>query len=319
MLLFVSLICGLAFAAEIDHSLSSYKSAFEIRHQDQNRMEINFSLPHFDITEEYSNGQTFHKIDLPQSGSLMQAGMPELPVLTTSIAIPHHGGVNVEVLNSQHSILTQYNAYPLQQGDELESPKAFLQDMNYYTSGSVYPNTLVEHSDPMILRDFRIVTIQVNPFSYDAGTQELTIYDNIELRVNFTDQPSVNELPGPVQYVSPSFDKIYAASIQNYNDYRDIMIANTPPRYLIIYGNNTDNTFHDALDQYVLWKRQKGADVDLASTASSEAGSSTTSIQAYIRNRYSNPATRPDYVILLGDTSGSFTIPAFTYSSGGTD
>lgn len=117
MLLLVSLICGLAFAVEVENSLSSNKSAFDIRYQDQSRMEISFSLPHFDINEEYANGQTFHRIDLPHSGSLMQDGMPDLPVLTTSIAIPHQGGVNVEVMNSQHSIHTQYNAYPLQQGN----------------------------------------------------------------------------------------------------------------------------------------------------------------------------------------------------------
>ena len=69
----------------------------------------------------------------------------------------------------------------------------------------------------------------------------------------------------------------------------------------------------------MLWKRQKGADVDLASTASSEAGSSTTSIKNYIQSRYDNPLTRPDFIILLGDTSGSYTIPCFTQGYGATD
>jgi hypothetical protein len=319
LLMLVSLIGGLAFAVGAGNALTSYKSAFEIQHQDQSRMDISFSLPAFEITEEYSNGQIFHRIDLPNASTLMQDGMPELPVLTTTIAIPHQGSVSIEVLSSQNSILTQYNAYPLQQGIELESPKAFVQNADYYNSGETFPTALIKHSDPMILRDFRIVTIQVNPFSYNPSTQELTMYEDIQLRMNFSNQPGINELPEPVQYISPSFDKIYEAAIQNYHDYRDVMIANTPPRYLIIHGNTTDTTFHTALDNYVLWKRQKGADVDVASTASSEAGNSTSTIQTYIRNRYSNPATRPDHVILIGDTTGSFSVPGFTYSNGGTD
>ncbi|HNQ43794.1 MAG TPA: C25 family cysteine peptidase, partial [Candidatus Cloacimonadota bacterium] len=151
------------------------------------------------------------------------------------------------------------------------------------------------------------------------STQELTVYTNIQLRVNFTSAPGLNELPAPVQTVSASFDKLYSSLILNYGDYRDLVLANTPPRYLIIHGNNTDANFLAAIDNYALWKRQKGADVDVASTTTAQAGSSTSSIQTYIRNRYNNPATRPDFVILIGDTTGSYTIPAFLNNSGGSD
>jgi len=112
---------------------------------------------------------------------------------------------------------------------------------------------------------------------------------------------------------------MYESMILNFADYRDAVFANTPPRYLIIYGNNTDPTYLAAINEYALWKRQKGADVSMASTASAEAGSSTTTIKSYIQTQYNNPATRPDYVILIGDTSGSYTIPAFTVSGGGGD
>ena len=318
LLLALSLLCGLAVATSAEYALTSYKSAFDIQNQNSRQMDINFTLPEFTVSEETQGDQTYHRISLPGTGTLMQSGMPELPVITTSIAIPYQGGVTIEVLSSQHTILTEYNAYPLQQGQELESPKAFIKNSDYYSSGGSYPSAAVQYSDPMILRDFRIVTLQINPFSYNAATQELSIYNNIELRVSFTTEPSVNELSFPVSAISPSFDKIYSSIIQNYDDYRQVY-SNTPPRYLIIHGNTTDSTFLSALDEYVLWKRQKGADVSVANTSSSQAGSSTSSIQTYIRNQYNNPSTRPDFVILIGDTSGSYTVPAFTNNGGGTD
>ena len=318
ILLLVSSFCGLIFAAGVSSAPASYRSAFEFQAQDQSGMDISFTLPSFEINKESSSGQTFHRITLPDAGTLMQNGMPELPVITTCIAIPHQGSVSIEVQNSQHSILSQYNAYPLQADNGLDSPKVFVQNTDFYSSGSSYPNSVVECSEPMILRDFRIVTIQVNPFSYDANLGELTVYDNIQLRVNFTGETGVNELPAPVQYVSPSFDKIYNAMIQNYADYRDIMVPNTPPRYLIIHGNTTDVNFHNAMDNFAHWKRQKGADVDVFSTASNQAGSSNSSIQTFIRSRYNNLATRPDFVILVGDVSGSYSVPAFNHS-GDTD
>jgi len=72
--------------------------------------------------------------------------------------------------------------------------------------------------------------------------------------------------------------------ILNFDDYRNLMYSNVPPRYLIIYGNNSDPAFVTALNEYVLWKKQKGADVDVASTASNEAGNTTTTIKNYIQN-----------------------------------
>ncbi|MCB5271238.1 MAG: C25 family cysteine peptidase [Candidatus Cloacimonetes bacterium] len=319
ILLLMGLLCGLAFAAGAPTALTSYKSAFEFQGQDLSGMDISFTLPAFEIKKELSNGQSFHRIELPDAGTLMQDGMPELPVITTTIAIPHQGSVHIEVQSAQQSTMGQFRAYPLQQGNALDSPKAFVQNIDYYNSGGLYPASAVEYSDPMILRDFRVITIQVNPFSYNASANELTVYEHIQLRVSFTNEPGANELPGPVQYISPSFDKIYSAAIQNYSDYRDIMIANTPPRYLIIHGNSTDANFQTAKDKFVLWKRQKGADVDVFSTATGQAGSSSSSIQTFIRNRYNNHATRPDYVIIMGDVGGSFAVPNFSFSGGDTD
>ena len=319
LVLLASLVCGLAAAAAIGEVMPAYQSAFQIGSRSVNSMDITFTLPEFEVRQETAGGQIYHRISLSEAASLMQSGMPELPMISTTIAIPHQGGVSIEVLGAQHSILPQYNAYPLQQGNELESPKAFIKNQDFYSSTGTYPSQQIEYSDPMILRDFRIVQIQINPFSYNASTQELTAYTNIQLRVNYTSGPGINELPAPVQQVSASFDKIYSSLILNYGDYRNLVLANTPPRYLIIYGNNTDANFLTALDNFVLWKRQKGADVDVANTTAAQAGSSTSSIQTYIRNRYNNPATRPDHVILIGDTTGSYTIPAFLNNSGGSD
>ncbi len=90
----------------------------------------------------------------------------------------------------------------------------------------------------------------------------------------------------------PAFANIYESIIFNFDDYRNLIDSHIPPRYLIIYGNNTDTNYIAALNSFVLWKKQKGADVSIASTANNEAGSSTTSIKTYIQNAYNNLNTR---------------------------
>ncbi len=294
-------------------------SKFQIQSRRATGLTLTFQLSDFSVSELTQQNELYHKIELPGAQSAVETGMPDLPMFTTTLAIPATGGVAIQITGGEEEIWEGFNPYPVQDQTLAESTRNFSKSEAFYQSRALYPETGIDYSDPMILRDFRIVTLQVNPFIYDAGTKQLTIRQNIEIEVNFTDQPSVNELPAPVQYISPSFDKIYKASIQNYADYRDLMFADTPPRYLIIHGDTSDNTFHAALNNYVLWKKQKGADVDVFSTAYSQAGSSTSSIQTFIRGRYDDPATRPDFVILIGDTVGSFPVPAFKYSYGDTD
>ncbi|MDZ4182385.1 MAG: C25 family cysteine peptidase, partial [Candidatus Cloacimonadaceae bacterium] len=220
-------------------------------------------------------------------------------------------------LSSQQTNVAQFRAYPLQQGQELESPKAFVIKNSFYNGGGIYPEAAIEYSDPLVIRDFRIITIQINPFSYDAQNEELIVREDISFRLNYDNSPGINELQGELTGFSPSFAKTYESIILNFNDYRQLMYANVPPRYLIIHGTTTDQNFHTALNAYVLWKKQKGADVDVANTSTASAGSSTTSIKNYIQSAYNNPATRPDHVILIGDTSGAYTIPTFVTSGPG--
>jgi hypothetical protein len=74
------------------------------------------------------------------------------------------------------------------------------------------------------------VSIQVNPFSYNASTQELTVNESMEFVLDFADQPSVNEMDGEFTGYSPAFQKIYEANIHNFADYRYMVLENQPPR-----------------------------------------------------------------------------------------
>lgn len=319
---FLIIMLGLSLSAILalnDNVISQTNKAFQITTKAIDHMDIQFNLPSYEIIEEEAGGNIYQRILIPEAGVTMDSGLPELPTINIMLAIPRQGKVQIETLNTQTQVLPQFLPYPVQQGQELESPKSFVIDSAYYENGASYPANLIQVSDPMILRDFRIIGIQVNPFSYNPQSHTLTINQSISFRVNYLNEPGINELEGELQSLSPAFANIYESIIFNFDDYRDLIDTHIPPRYLIIYGYNSDTNYISSINSFALWKRQKGADVSLASTASTEAGSSTTSIKSYIQNAYNNPDTRPDYVILIGDTGGSYTIPCFTYSSGATD
>jgi hypothetical protein len=282
---------------------------FTIGSKSATSMDIRFEVPEYSIAKEVASGQVWDKISVAGSGYLMESGLPELPVLTTYVAIPNHGSVSLELVNAHTKVVQHIIPYPSQGGNADHNPKGISVNESFYRGSGLYPQEVVINSDPQILRDFRLIAIQIQPFAWNAETKELEVREQVDFRLNFSDTPGVNELDGP-QIVSASFEHIYESMILNFDDYRSAMLANTPPKYLMIYGNYTDASFLSSLNNFVLWKKQKGADVTLVSTATT--GTTKENIKSYIQGLYDVPNTRPDYVVLIGDIGGSFPIPSYT-------
>jgi len=313
-LLLLCIWVGLAGAMTMDMEAQGMNQAFRITGRTANTMNISFSPGSFRIEEERVGDTVYQHIVMPGASSTIDEGMPELPLIGASVIVPAHGTVSVRSNATNPRSLGVFKPYPVQQRMDLESPKSFLYNDEFFSGNSTYPAVTTSYSEPAILRDFRFVSLQVSPFFYDAGTGELSVYDNLELELEFGNGPGLNELAEEPSYVSPYFDKLYSATFLNYDDYRWMVPVSVPPRYLVIHGNSSDPNFVQAISNFVLWKRQKGADVRVASTT--VTGTSNTAIKAYIQNLYNDLSTRPDYIIFIGDTTGSFPIPTYNENSG---
>ena len=304
-------LTSLLYAAQVSNT--GVARPYSISSRNADRMNLRFVLPEFEVKSENHFGTSFQKIHVSGAEFLAEEGMPELPIFTTTIAIPHSGGVNVEVTRKTSHSLPGIVPYPVQAGIETDTPKSLQYNTSLYNGSTLYPATLINHGEPAIIRDFRVITIEITPFVWDAQTQELTVNTEIDFEIHYTSEPSINELPMEPVSISGSFAKIYESTILNFDDYRNLIEANIPPRYLVIYGNNSDPTYLGKIDEYVFWKRQKGADVTAVSTA--VTGTSNTQIKTYIQGLYNNPVTRPDFIILIGDTMGTYAIPTHTLGS----
>ena len=76
-----------------------------------------------------------------------------------------------------------------------------------------------------------------------------------------------------------------------------------------MYICSGDIESNSIFQQLVEWRRQRGYIVYTAST--SEMGSSSSSIKNYISNAYFNYDVPPEYVALIGDVGGSYSIPTY--------
>jgi hypothetical protein len=287
---------------------------FNINAKSAQGMDIEFNLPDYVIEDQVAGGSTYQKISIKNSGSLTEAGFPELPTLSAMIAVPGHGSVQIEMIDAHTKMVKHIIPYPSQGDTDASNPRDIILNSACYNGNQVYPQEVLRYSDPQVMRDFRLVTVQVQPFAWDSASRELIVRDKVSFRVTFTDTPGINEIELP-QAISPAFDRIYDALILNYRDMRPVIVDNVPEKIVMIHGNYTDQTFLTLINQFATWKRQKGADVTVVSTA--VAGSSNTAIKAYLQGLYNNVATRPDFVVLIGDVSGSFPIPCWSTSGSG--
>ncbi len=274
--------------------------------QDAETIKLQLRVPELQI--EDTGKSVFKALSMPGASVTAETGYPELPVFSAWIAIPPKGDIEIKVTGGE--VITKQGLVPKPVFATEEQETSFAYNRAAYSSASLYPANSYSYSQPQIMRDFRVVQITLNPVQYIAETQELKIQKQLEVEIEIKDRPGSNEMENYNGY-SYAFTNLYESMIANFAYYRDAMMAPQSARILLIYGNNTDAIFIAKLNEFITWKRQKGYEVNIASTVET-GGSSTQAIHNYIQDQYDNVSTRPDFIILLGDTNGSYTIPTYT-------
>ena len=276
---------------------------FRLVSENDQEVVVEFVLPEYKIDELKVDKEIYNVITSTSQAYTTQVGMPYLPMFATGIAVANQGKVTCEVIKSEYSEIKLNKIFPSQK-EGFVYQNITLEDNNF---DGFFPETEFSSGDNFILRDFRVKPVQIKPFRYDESKETLRIYHKISFKIS-TDvsQSGFNELLTSGE-ISPAFHKVYQASILNYHRDEDLAYS---PNILFIYRENGDPIFNYKLEQYTKIKRQKGYNVLSLSTG--EIGSTSTSgIKNYIQNLYNGNDFKPDYLVLIGDVSGSFAIPTF--------
>lgn len=282
---------------------SSSQNAFELRSQTSASVDVRFMLPTWNYSVPDISKPNQKQIRSGETPNLFIDEEETLPIFTTTIAVPYSGGVDISVLNTNQQ---------LQGNIELSLKNALNEERKAgrYTAEH-YPENYIRISEPMVIRDMRVVTVNIYPFQYRSQADELTINQSIDFRLTFNNMPSVNEIEPPTA-ISRSFERIYKAMILNYDSNTPRYVNYQAPVMLVIYGNYSDVNYIAKVNEYIAWKKQKGYIVYSAST--SVTGTSNTAIKTYIQNAYNTWADRPEHIVLIGDVSGTIAVPTYTYS-----
>ena len=195
------------------------RSAFSLVRSGDEGIQIRFELPQWELESVKRDGQSLQRVKVADVQYDFIGEEETLPVFAIMVAIPYSGGVN---LSSEPTFSTRRQSL---RPDFISALNADREAGKY--GARLYPENAVQISEPQVLRDFRVVALNVRPFQYDSHSGELLVTESLDIRLDFNSSPSVNET-APPQSLSPAFEKIYKGFILNYSEAAGRALAQVP-------------------------------------------------------------------------------------------
>jgi len=261
-----------------------------VLNSDDYKTTISCEIPGFLKEEIEAEGIVWDKLKFVNHHALGKSGDPLVPRIWEKIAIPADTDVQINILSSEYIILTDYNLYPYQSIFGDQTP-IFQQDMDIYNTNQYYPENIIIKSDPMIMRDYRVVEIEFSPIQYNPVTHELRAYYQIEFELLYNGYCGINILTDTRDSIPERMTYLYKKSILNYDFVSKEIRTDTQKRIIFIGWEG----YTDCLSELKRWKKKKGYDI----VCYDHNGADPESIKDYISSWFS--IWWDTYVILVGD------------------
>jgi len=300
---FVSSLCFAQWVSIDKNSTPDSKPIVKLISDDMTGSIISVTLPGFRIKEFKDNGITYHSIQLDEKAITNAVGLPEIPHIAKILAIPDHGTVSVEVLEtSEPQIIKGINIPPAREGWIEGKPETpYLENKEAYNSSDIYPLEIASVEDPAVFRDFRIARVSIFPIRYSPAKQEIEIVSTITIKVKYGGGDGINPKLTSKKPIAPSFAKIYKSAIFNYNEVLEQRYAERVDGHDIMLCIMPDIYFEE-FQPYADWKTKSGTEIFI--TKFSEIGATQSDpqpIKDHIQNVYNTWSNPPTHILLVGD------------------
>ncbi len=298
----VSLFFSILFSVIVFSSIPHNGVELTGFNRKDNSIEVKFNLPSLSFKEVKTKEGVFVKIDAGELGYDVKYGQAQLPTASFSLAVSGKPEVKVvsyktEVIHLNHPVFPVQKPWPKSRRIE---DRPFIFDKSYYEKEKTEFN-LVSLGKTYIIHGQRGITITIHPFQYYPSKNTLVVYKEVILSIKGAGIVSVK--------TSPVYERMYSKVFLNYfrpDGKAEKGKVSKIGKILII----TPSDYVDALNPFVAHKESMGYQVDVFTL--DETGTTKEDIQNFIEQRYSLVSTRPDFLILVGDTD---VIPAFRCST----
>lgn len=242
---------------------------------------------------------------------LAQAGEPDVPSVVIPAVVGDNALMDMEVVESQYVDYQNVEVAP-SKGDFPRSINP--EDVPYtygvmYQQDAFYPAQIARLDEPYIHRDVRGQNMIVTPYSYNAMTKTLRVYNHIIVKMKNVgvDDRNVFAKRSNTITLDREFNKFYERRYINYNESMSRYTSIADDGELLIVCHDA---FMTAMEPFVAWKKQIGRPTTMVGT--SETGNTAAAIKAYIQAYYAEHPNLTD-ILLVGDVAQ---IPGVYISAG---
>jgi len=138
----------------------------------------------------FSNHNGFDVVELPQASAVPDPGLPALPEVALTLAIPANAQVTgVSVTPISTTELGSYNVVPAQPASPLSRPSVawVAPNAQVYSSNAPYPASTLLGYHSGSAAGFRVVSVRVSPFSLRPASGQLTLSTKLKVKVDYAD------------------------------------------------------------------------------------------------------------------------------------
>lgn len=283
--------------------------------------EITIVVPEIKLTEiiveEISGTMSkYLRFSISDGGFTSEIGKPELPTFGGFFEIPHDVDLILEDKGGKYATQTRYcHVYPVQEPlidstyeeeyeeeiDRGEGKIGTINDTFYREIDDFYPKEYISIGEPIILREHKLIPINVCPVQYNPVKKELKIWSKIVVKIDYSEEAEIVGIEERLE--NPEFESLISSFVLNYKSPGDYP-TRTPPveftkpgaEYLII----THDDFYDAIAPLAEWKHKKGISTKVVKLSNISPQTSD-GIKEFIRDAYTTWEPAPVYILLVGD------------------
>ncbi len=266
----------------------------------QTRTVVEFRLEGYWLDEVEIDGVSHAILSLPGRTTLMEKGFPDLPKVRERLIVPDDAHMAVRVLDSEAVDMDTPPIAPSKGHlprtiDPSTVPYEF---DDLYHSDVWYPQVVSQLSEPFIVRDFRGITLQINPFQYNPALGQLRVYRRLVVEVYAAGPGRVNvkQRTKGLDRMDADFTGLYRHLFLNYPAVKYTPIPE-PGRMLIV----CHKPFYSDIEPLYRWKLQKGLPTKVALYPDS-TGSGAAALKSYLQAEYDSPDGLT-YILLVGDVA----------------
>ena len=289
----------------LDPAADAGPPTFEIVRSDANGLQFVFELPALAIETFELDGVGFQTVDIPGGQLHGEPGAPALPAFTRLVALPNGVGTSLRVHVIDQQTLPGFYLLPMQ---ALEGQE-FLHDRALYRQDAFLGGETVTLGEPSLFRDLRVVPVTFRPVQFNPVTGELRVARRIELEITFAGADLRADRQRDRIPTTPGFGRLFESAVINYGLEEDHPRSSAPHLGTWVCIARDNATVLDKLEPLVAWRERMGYNAVLVTT--SETGSSSSAIKSWLEDAYETWEYPPEYISIVGDASGGFSIPTF--------